>query len=334
MLLLASVIFANCSKSNQTPDQTPDSHLEIPKLIVGEWVYDAPEIDRWETVKFLSNMSFSYSVFVQQPYISLDAAPGSYSFTTADSKHIYVTYYNINGQTNYQDLEVKSIKKYEMMLEFTSDVGAYVGEFTYNKLVKKIDLNIRDTESLDYALLLGDVGIKGFSTKNSDKIKVDAQTGSITVLDKTGLAYVYIDTDDGVAAVQITITDPDNLFPDYTNAFLMTPNQIRETWGKYNTEYANAIFYPLHGNNYASAVKIILNQDNSVDYIQVDLKNPISQSSHENAINDFLNSKYDFYYIDNGWYVYFDHSRPFTLPLLVCYSPTLNIVQYLVISAE
>lgn len=309
------------------PEPDPVS-VSVAELIVGEWVYDAPQDGRWEEVKLLSNGKLYYSSFGLNPYLFIENADGTYYFTSGDTKMTFA-YPAVVGGMVYSDVEVVKIDKYASTWTFTNSNGSYGGTFVYHRLVDRVKVPLNGSLSLDYNEAITDSEIRSYSSNDESLVKVDSKTGEITVNDKVGQTYVCVNTANGEAYVEVIVYDPKNLFPDYSSALNMNRMEVMDKWGDYNKEYANTMRYPIRGNEYAKLATIWLDESDNVNYVQIELKTPVSISTTEKKVHDYLSEKYEFQYEEDGVYTYFDFSQPEILPMAVFYMPSKNLVEYL-----
>ena len=320
LLLVACCIFS-CSKDDSITNAYPE-------LLVGDWVCNNPVTGSCEKVSYLSNMRLYCSICRVNPYLNLDNATGNYFFLPGNDKAT-LSYTNVLGSMTIVDVEFEYVKKYEYRAVYYSDDGSYGGVFNYNKIVKAIEINIGEKKSINYGSIISDVEIYGYSVSDGTKISVNSSTGEISAGNMQGLSYVYIETDEGKAAVEVRIKDPNNLIPDFSEALIMNLQQMTETWGIYSQEYSNVIFFPILGNDYAKTAKVYFKENKQVDVVEVDLKTYGSTSATEKAIHEFLSSKYTYQNKDDGYYLYFDFSRLHILPMAVAYFAEYNVIQYI-----
>lgn len=299
------------------------------EMIVGEWVYDNPDIGRWEKQKFLNNMVFYYSCFNLNPYLDLDNMEGTYYYTQKDKKFTF-TYANVLGGVTYQDAVIENISKYSYTATYYNDDASYTGKYTYHRLIDDVQICYGESVTPKYNRLITDTDIRTFLSNDTEIAEVDPVSGAITAGNKAGVTYVSVVTNDGDAYVEVVVVDPDNLFPDYSLALNMNEAHAKQVWPDYCV-YAGPFFtdrigYPVRGNAYAKMVTMWLDDNRNIESVQVELKS--STQDIETEIHGFLSAKYEYQSQTDGIYMYFDFSQPDVLPLAVYYSPSLNLVEY------
>ncbi len=332
-LLLFLISCSNDDENNVENSTTTGAS----KLIIGEWVYDSPSSGIWEKQKFTSDMKLTYSCLELNPYLRIDNADGNYYYTTGDKKFTF-TYARVTGGTIYEDVVIESIEEYAYTALYYSDDGAYEGEYTYNKLVGEYNINIGESVTPNYAELIPDASISSYSSNDTGIAKVNSSTGEISGL-KAGVTYINIVTDLGTAVVEVTVTDSDNLIPDYSSALNMNETTVKNTWTNYctfNPVLTDRVCYPIRGNDYAYMVDIWLDDNKNVELVQVEVNTTVitNESQREKAIHEFLSSKYSYQGQIDGVYEYFDFSQPDILPMVVLYSPSQNLIEYDKINSE
>lgn len=328
-LFLACIcIFSACGSDDETP---VDSTSSTEQLIIGEWVYDDPNGGQWEKRKFLSNMKFYYSYLHLRPYVAQENAEGNYYYTESSHKFTF-TYQNIFGGIDYQDVVIESINDYSYTASEYADDNSFVGRYTYHKLIDVVDLNLGETNTPKYDRLIPNVNITIFKSNNEEVATVDSSTGEITAGTKVGRTYINVVTDEGIAYVEVNVTDLVNILPDYTSALNMNEEEVRMQWSDYciyATPVANCIHYPLVGYDYADMAMVWLDDDKNVESVQIAVKTTVkNETERETAIHEYLSTKYEYQSKDNGVYMYFDLPQPQILPMAIYYSPSQDLIEY------
>ncbi|MCD8202142.1 MAG: hypothetical protein LUD48_00665 [Prevotella sp.] len=332
--LFLLLFLISCSNDDvKSSDNTTETGAS--KLIIGEWVYDNPSSGIWEKQKFMSNMKLTYSCMELNPYFRVDNADGNYYYTTGDKKFTF-TYASVTGGTIYEDVVIESIEEYAYTALYYSDDGAYEGEYIYNKLVGEYKINIGESVTPNYAELIPDASISSYSSNDTGIAKVNSSTGEIGAL-KAGVTYIKIVTDLGTAVVEVTVTDSDNLIPDYSSALNMNETTVKNTWTNYctfNPVLTDRVCYPIRGNDYAYMVDIWLDDNKNVELVQVEVNTTVitDEAQREKDIHEFLSSKYIYKNTSSdGTYEYMDISQP-DVTMTVLYSPSQNKIQYEIMS--
>ena len=308
--------------------------VETPKtseLIVGEWVYDDPVNGIWEEQKLLSNGKLYFSAFYLNPYVWMENADGTYYFS-GDDTTMTLAYPTIIGGTTYSDVQIEHIDKYTYTGRFSNSDGSFGGRYVYHRVVDRVEVELGGSIVPKYSDVIVDSEIQGYSANDESLIEVNAVTGEVKAKGKIGQTYVCIHTPNGGAYVEVIVYDPDNLFPDYSSALNMNQMEVQDKWGNYNKEYANAMRYPIRGNEYAKLVTIFLDDNKDVEGVQVELKTPVSISTTEKEIHQYLSSKYEYQSVEDGVYLYFDLSQPEVLPMAIFYEPSSNLIEYIKVS--
>lgn len=317
-------MLVSCSKDdNVVIDNTPEK-------IIGEWVYDNPDNGIWEKQKFLSNMKFYLSYLYMNPFATQENAEGTYYYTE-DSKKFTYTYQDVLGGRTYQDAVIENINDYSYTASFYNDDNTSSGRYTYHKLLDVVNLAFGESETPKYAILIPNININVFKSNNEDIATVNSSTGEITAGSKAGRTYINVITDEGIAYVEVNVTDPDNLIPDYSSALNMNEEEVKKQWPNfcvYATPVSNCIHYPIVGYDYADMIMVWLDNSKNVERVHVSVKTTVvGDSEREVAIHKYLSEKYDYQSSDNGIYIYIDRSQS-QLPMAIYYSPKENLIEY------
>lgn len=318
-------MLVSCSDDEQkTLDPTPS-------LIIGEWVYDDPDNGIWEKQKFLSNMKFYFSYMSMFPFTAQENAEGTYFYTEGNKKFTF-TYQNILGGITYQDVVIESINDYSYTASYYNDDNTFTGRYTYHKLIDTVNVFMGESCIPQYDRLIPNSIIRGFKSNNEDIAIVNSNTGEITARSKAGRTYINVETDEGIAYVEVNVADPANLFPDYSSALNMNEEEVKKHWPDfcvYATPIDNCIHYPIIANDYAEMAMIWLDDNKNVESVQISVKTTVKdEAERETAIHQFLSDKYEYQSQDDGIYLYFDMANPQTLPMAIFYSPELNLIEY------
>ena len=191
LFILCTVLFS-CCKEDSTTDIIPES--DISEEIVGEWVYDNPEENVWQSMKFVAEGSFfCYS--------------DNKSNWTERLKRINEGIYGVKGLvisgangTTYLDMTVSKINGYQ----FTGRFNETTVDFTFNKVVRRIHLNFGESFQPEYEELV-DANIIGYKSHDEGIAVIDEATGEITAMANNGRTYVDIITESGTAVVKVMV---------------------------------------------------------------------------------------------------------------------------------
>ena len=189
LFILCTVLFSCC---DSTTDIIPES--DISEEIVGEWVYDNPEENVWQSMKFVAEGSFfCYS--------------DNKSNWTERLKRINEGIYGVKGLvisgangTTYLDMTVSKINGYQ----FTGRLNETTVDFTFHKVVRRIHLNFGESFQPEY-LELVDANIIGYKSHDEGIAVIDEATGEITAMANNGRTYVDIITESGTAVVKVMV---------------------------------------------------------------------------------------------------------------------------------
>ena len=191
LFILCTVLFS-CCKEDSTTDIIPES--DISEEIVGEWVYDNPEENVWQSMKFVAEGSFfCYS--------------DNKSNWTERLKRINEGSYGVKGLvisgangTTYLDMTVSKINGYQ----FTGRLNETTVDFTFHKVVRRIHLNFGESFQPEYEELV-DAKIIGYKSHDEGIAVIDEATGEITAMANNGRTYVDIITESGTAVVKVMV---------------------------------------------------------------------------------------------------------------------------------
>lgn len=318
-------LFISCSSDD-------DNEIVIdPTLIIGEWVYDAPDDGIWEKQKFLSNMKFYVSYLTLNPYSEQENTEGNYYYTEGSKKFTF-TYQNVLGGITYQDAVIESINEYSYTATFYNDDNTFNGRYTYHKLIGSVSLIFNENNTLQYERLIPNANVNTFRSNNEEIAKVNPNTGEITAGTKAGRTYINVVTDEGIAYVEVYVKDPVNLIPDYSSALNMNEEEVKRLWPDYCIHaipVANCIYYPIVGYDYAAMAMIWLDDEKNVESVQITVKTTVvNDVVREPELHKFLSEKYEYQSSENGIYTYYDFSQPQVLLMAIYYSPTDNLIEY------
>ena len=190
LFILCGFLFS--CKDDTTADIIPET--DIAGEIVGEWVYDNPEENVWQSMKFVAEGSFfCYSDNKSNWTERLKKInEGSYGV-----KGMIVS--GANGST-YLDMTVSKINGYQ----FTGRLNETTIDFTFNKVVMRTHLNFGESVLPPYEQLV-DSKIIGCKSHDEKIAIIDETTGEITAMANNGRTYVDIVTEAGTAVVKVMV---------------------------------------------------------------------------------------------------------------------------------
>lgn len=197
LFLLTACLYLcySCEEDDNTSEQKIDiPEVDISDEIIGEWVYDHPEENSWQSMKFVSEGSyFCYSDNKEKwPNILKTINKGNYGVKG------YVISAN-NGST-YLDMTVSKINGYE----FTGRINETTIDFSFHKVVMRTHLTYGQSIIPPYEELV-DTIIMSYKSHDESIATVDSITGEITAVANNGRTYVDIVTKGGTAVIKVMI---------------------------------------------------------------------------------------------------------------------------------
>lgn len=182
----------SCCKDDTKNDIIPET--DISEEIVGEWVYDNPEENAWQSMKFVAKGSFfCYS--------------DNKSNWTESLRNINKGSYGVKGMvisastgSTYLDMTVSKINGYQ----FTGRLNETTVFFTFNKVVMRTHLNFGESILPPYEDLV-DAKIISYKSHDESIAVIDEATGEITAIANNGRTYVDIVTESGTAVVKVML---------------------------------------------------------------------------------------------------------------------------------
>ena len=194
------ILFAVCiSTYYSCSDDSKSTTVNIPKEdiadeIVGEWVYDHPENNEWQSMKFVAEGSF---------FCYSDNKNRWTEVLKTINKGSYGVKGNVvsagNGAT-YLDMTVSKINGYE----FTGRLNETPIDFTFQKVVKRTHLTYGQAVLPPYEDLV-DTTIISFKSHDESIATVDSNTGEILAVANNGRTYVDIVTKSGTAVIKVMV---------------------------------------------------------------------------------------------------------------------------------
>ena len=190
-IFLICCSFYNCSND---PEPIDIVETDIAEEIIGEWVYDHPEENAWQSMKFVAEGSFfCYS--------------NNKDNWTETLKTINKGVYAVKGMVisasnggTYLDMTVSKINGYE----FTSRLNETTVDFNFNKVIMRTHLTFGQSILPPYEDLV-DAAIISYKSHEESIATVDSSTGEITAVANNGRTYVDVITNSGTAVIKVMI---------------------------------------------------------------------------------------------------------------------------------
>ncbi len=256
IVLFAVCLFAcySCEDDSKNEQKIDIPEVDIADEIIGEWVYDIPEENAWQSMKFVAEGSyFCYSDNKEK--------------WTEVLKNINKGNYGVKGNVisasngaTYLDMTVSKINGYE----FTGRLNETTVDFKFNKVVMRTHLTFGQSVLPPYEQLV-DTTIVGYKSHDESIATVDNSTGEITAVANNGRTYVDIITKSGTAVVKVMIGkvndgDEAELSPIKKKEVVITdgpswkfPDCILGTW-VWNVSYWESFNFLENGKVYYSNV--------------------------------------------------------------------------------
>lgn len=278
-LLFTTFVFIACN--NDDDNQTViDDETFLDCLVGHKWVYDHPEIPRWEEwnvfddgVMYLSNSeSFNSHITITNENVKC-----TYAYNNPNKGFIITT-----EKLGTTEGIITSWNKYEFTWKTAS------GNFKYSLLLHTYSINSPETFTPDYASLVTDASITGFSSHNNKIAEVNANTGEITAI-SGGRTYIDVITTKGIAVIEINVK---GILPyDYCKFLGLGRNEIYEKFGNSpTTESDERMIYMLSEDDFEYIAFSFDSWTNKVNIVTTKIKDTSSLTNE--AITIYLNSKY------------------------------------------
>lgn len=265
-ILFAVCIFVCFSCGDDSKTIIPED--DIADEIVGEWVYDLPSQNAWQSMKFVAEGSyFCYSDKKEEWTEALkNIRKGNYG----------VKGYSVSGANGntYLDMTVSKINGYE----FTGRLNESTFDIKYNKVVMRTHLTYGQSILPPYDQLV-DADIISYKSHDESLAIVDNSTGEITAVANNGRTYVDIVTKSGTAVVKVMlgkVNDGDEAELSPINKKDVTPVQPVLNFSKaiigkwiYDQSYWESIHFLENGKLYYSTIDVergIYNDNATGDY--------------------------------------------------------------------
>lgn len=196
IVLFAVCLFAcySCEDDSKNEQKIDIPEVDIADEIIGEWVYDIPEENAWQSMKFVAEGSFFCYSDNKEKW-------------TEVLKNINKGNYGVKGNVisasngaTYLDMTVSKINGYE----FTGRLNETTVDFKFNKVVMRTHLTFGQSVLPPYEQLV-DTTIVGYKSHDESIATVDNSTGEITAVANNGRTYVDIITKGGTAVVKVMI---------------------------------------------------------------------------------------------------------------------------------
>ena len=201
IVLFAVCLFAcySCEDDSKNEPNIDIPEVDIADEIVGEWVYDIPEENAWQSMKFVDEGSFFCYSDKKENW-------------TKVLKNINKGSYGVKGNvisaangTTYLDMTVSKINGYE----FTGRLNETTVDFKFNKVVMRTHLTYGQFVLPPYEQLV-DTTIIGYKSHDESIATVEDSTGEITAVANNGRTYVDIITKSGTAVIKVMIGKVDD----------------------------------------------------------------------------------------------------------------------------
>ena len=318
-LLGLALCLVACGEDELSPEQLKE--LEYCESIVGKWIYDHPETSQWEETVYTSSgrIYVSFITGIDMHQLQLDRKDGIFQLTGNKLDVVY---------TGFNKFEYTLTEITDAELSFIA-LSANNQSFTYSKQLDEFDLTSGNSLLPEYqSLLKAGETVSGYKSHSLTIAEVDDQ-GRITAKE-AGFTYIDVITSSGTYVVRVNVKDPNNLYPDYTDALWMNEQQIIGRWGKdyyYNKE--DGLAY-LINNDYITNVLFYLDENRNVTNYWLLLNTTQMEGKElENTIHEYLSTKY--IYADTneeGVKQYYGLSKG-GLALWVLYSPEEEVISYM-----
>ena len=316
MLFVSALCLAGCSESDLVES------IIKPEKLSGEWVYDHPEEGVWETMKFTESGVFYYSNDVATWNINNDRNDGRYSVSGDHGEYLHGSYTE-NGQPMEVNMTFSVLNDYSFTATF-AETGL---TFTYSRLLTTQRLKQGETVTPNYQSLVS-AEINWYRSHDTSIATVDTYSGEITGVAVSGRTYIDVVTTKGTAVVEVLVSDPENLFDDYTWAFGKTLSELKQQLGnKYLVEEeAGGIAYMSKNLIVTKETYMTGIEDNThIQYVQLELNGSVTSTQ----IKNYLDTKYYYQSTDeNGVHTYYDTDDIFQLNYSVYYDPTNATVSF------
>lgn len=253
-LLFATFVFVACSNDDDNSTVIDDLKNEtfLDCFVGHKWVYDHPEIPRWE----------EWNVFDDGVMYLSNSQSFVYDFSNKDLKCCYV--YDIKSGAFLINIDklgttegiISDWDKYEFTWK-TVD-----GNFTYGLLLNTYNMIANESLKPVYSTLITDAAIEGFTSHNTKIAEVNTNTGEITAL-SSGRTYIDVITTEGTAVIEVTV----NSFMEYNYADFIgkSKNEVTNEFGFLYTTAGDDMIYNYRDGSEASESGLV--RDDNWDYI-------------------------------------------------------------------
>lgn len=207
------------------------------ELLIGTWVYDAPQEKTWER--------YTYAV---GDYLSVDWATTAGGVEISESAQ---STYTISGETVSFTVKIDAGRmsmrmETESLNDFNWTYNAFngkvfSGKYTLQRVLESKNLSPEETTTPNYQTLVGNVEIQSFKSHNETVAKVN-ENGMITAMSK-GRTYIDVVTAKGSGVIEI-IVDGGPIPVAFEECIGKTPSKVHELLGS-NPYYEDAeiIYY-------------------------------------------------------------------------------------------
>lgn len=175
--------------------------LNLPKAILGQWVYDK---SYWEVMNFLEDGKVIYSSKDVVRRIYNANASGEYTIDPSNNR-LTLNVQPTSGPRMTVIMAMTTISKYSFTAKFYQTDGSSNGSFTYAKLLGAIDLQVGETLQPNYEDYLEEgTVVTEFKSHSQKIVDVNSETGELTA-NLSGRTYIDVVTEDGTGVVEVNV---------------------------------------------------------------------------------------------------------------------------------
>lgn len=286
-ICLLCCIISACS-SNDSNDE-PEKPNKNAATLVGEWVENQSTGDNtmYSYTKYEANGNFQQTVILidaKQGFNTIDKNSGTYKVNKDELTIL------ISGKGNKESYTIQKMDKYEAILyDNTFKTSARI-----NRIVDTFNMNANETRQAkvnDSEFLPN-----SYKSSNPRVATVDAN-GTITAI-KRGIAYIYITSSIGTAAIKVTIEDG-NVIDDYSSLLYQSSKNVIDMLGKnYITRQLNeGTQYDFFMNDENVYIVSVLFQNDKATEIDAHLRDNVV---FKDIYQSYAQKKYTYSLTDNG----------------------------------
>ncbi len=205
------------------------------ELIVGTWIYDNIAENEWQRTRFVEDgYVFAEWQLTDALYDLNETGEGYYTLSDGGMVEFTITTpYGLQMEQQYEIIEMNDF----IWTYNAYSYGAMVGQYTVNRLLESVTLNMGETAIPVYQSLVNGYNVAGFTVNNSSVATVDSSTGMITAV-TPGRTYVNVLTAIGAGVVEVNVVD--NVIPyDFGSCIGQPASKVHEVIG-YNPYFEDA----------------------------------------------------------------------------------------------